>query len=39
MFQGLSLLEILHASLLYVSLSLCYVITYSAIEGTAPLSA
>lgn len=36
MFQGLSLLEILHASLLYVSLSLCYVITYSAIEGDSP---
>jgi len=33
---GLSLLETLHALLLYVSLSLCYVITYSAIEGDSP---
>jgi hypothetical protein len=31
-----SLLEILHASLLYASLSLCYVITYSAIEVDSP---
>ena len=36
MIQGLPLLEILHAALLYVSLSLCYVITYSAIEGDSP---
>jgi hypothetical protein len=36
LFQGFPLLEILHASLLFVSLSLCYVITYSAIEGDSP---
>jgi len=36
MIQGLSLLETFHALLLYVSLSLCYVITYSAIEGDSP---
>jgi len=34
--QGLSLTEILHSSLLYISLSLFYVITYSAIEGDSP---
>jgi hypothetical protein len=36
MIQGLSLLDTLHALLFYVSLSLCYVITYSAIEGDSP---
>jgi hypothetical protein len=34
--QGFSLIEILHALLLYITLSLCYVITYSAIEGDSP---
>jgi hypothetical protein len=34
--KGASLIDTLHASLLYISLSLCYVITYSAIEGDSP---
>ena len=36
MSQGLTVIDTLHASLLYISLSLCYVITYSAIEGDSP---
>jgi len=36
MIQGIPLAALLHASLFYISLSLCYVITYSAIEGDSP---
>ena len=33
---SVALLEVLHVGLFYVSISLCYVITYSAIEADSP---
>jgi hypothetical protein len=35
-FAGLALPGLLHVGLFYISLSLCYVITYSAIEADSP---